>query len=69
MLKKGVFKDGTYLAKAAFPQHLVEHQVVEGEVYPGGFSGRWSRAHALTRRAIATATASCYTIHTIGDAD
>lgn len=43
---------GAYLAKAAFSQHLVEYQVVHGEVYPG--SCRCSRgwAHALTCLAI-----------------
>lgn len=39
---------GTYLAKAAFAQHLVEHQLIQGEVYPGNYRGRWGRVHALT---------------------
>lgn len=52
--RKG-FKDGdhgAYLAKAAFSQHLVEYQLVDGEAYPGNCSCGWGGAHAFARLAI-----------------
>jgi len=44
---------GAYLAEAAFSQHLVEHQVVHVEAYPGNCRCvRAARAQALARLAV-----------------
>lgn len=53
--RKG-FKDGdhrAYLAKAAFAQYFLEHQVADGEAYSGNCRCGWGWAQALKRFVIA----------------